>query len=52
MTESEFIAIIASFAVANMQQSNIAASLSIAPAALESGWGSSGSAGYTSLRQL
>ncbi|MBW4080869.1 glycoside hydrolase family 73 protein [Paenibacillus sp. S150] len=42
MTESEFIAKIVPFAVADMKQSNIAASLTIAQAALESGWGSSG----------
>ncbi len=41
MTESEFIAIIAPFAVADMHQSHIAASLTIAQAALESRWGRS-----------
>lgn len=42
MTESEFIARIVPFAVADMQRSHIAASLTIAQAALESGWGNSG----------
>ncbi|MFD1907115.1 glycoside hydrolase family 73 protein [Paenibacillus rhizoplanae] len=42
MTNSEFIARIASFAVADMQRTRIAASLTIAQAALESGWGTSG----------
>lgn len=42
MTEAEFIARIVPYAVADMQQSRIAASLTIAQAALESGWGNSG----------
>ncbi|MNC14694.1 Exo-glucosaminidase LytG precursor [compost metagenome] len=42
MNKSEFIAKIVPFAVADMQRSGIAASLTIAQAALESGWGSSG----------
>ncbi|WP_019911246.1 glycoside hydrolase family 73 protein [Paenibacillus sp. HW567] len=42
MTENDFIATIAPFAVADMKRSHIAASLTIAQAALESGWGSSG----------
>lgn len=42
MTSSEFITRIASFAIADMQSSHIAASLTIAQAALESGWGTSG----------
>ncbi|WP_238655150.1 glucosaminidase domain-containing protein [Paenibacillus piscarius] len=42
MTEAEFIARIVPYAVADMQQSHIAASLTIAQAALESGWGNSG----------
>ncbi|ETT63187.1 Mannosyl-glycoprotein endo-beta-N-acetylglucosamidase [Paenibacillus sp. FSL R7-277] len=42
MTNSEFITRIASFAVADMQRTRIAASLTIAQAALESGWGTSG----------
>lgn len=42
MASSEFITRIASFAVADMQRSRIAASLTIAQAALESGWGTSG----------
>ncbi|SET15979.1 glucosaminidase domain-containing protein [Paenibacillus sp. NFR01] len=42
MTASEFIAKIAPYAVADMQRSHIAASLTIAQAALESGFGSSG----------
>lgn len=42
MTEKEFIAAIAPFAIADMRRSRIAASLTIAQAALESGWGSSG----------
>lgn len=42
MKETEFIAKIAPFAVENMRKDKIAASLTIAQAALESGWGSSG----------
>ncbi|WP_410769566.1 glycoside hydrolase family 73 protein [Fontibacillus sp. BL9] len=42
MTRAEFIAKIAPFAVADMQKTNIAASLTIAQAALESAWGGSG----------
>ncbi|MHA6531904.1 glucosaminidase domain-containing protein [Paenibacillus sp. BAC0078] len=42
MTKNDFIARIAPFAVADMKHSHIAASLTIAQAALESGWGSSG----------
>lgn len=42
MTGNEFISAIAPFAVADMRRSGIAASLTIAQAALESGWGSSG----------
>ncbi|WP_342422801.1 glucosaminidase domain-containing protein [Paenibacillus sp. FSL E2-0178] len=41
MTDSEFISRMVSFAVADMQRSHIAASLTIAQAALESGWGNS-----------
>ncbi|WP_379152886.1 glucosaminidase domain-containing protein [Paenibacillus sp. sgz5001063] len=41
MTGTEFIAAIAPFAIADMRRSGIAASLTIAQAALESGWGSS-----------
>ncbi|WP_405112410.1 glucosaminidase domain-containing protein [Paenibacillus sp. FSL K6-1217] len=41
MTESEFISKMVSFAVADMQRSRIPASLTIAQAALESGWGTS-----------
>ncbi|KAA1191361.1 glycoside hydrolase family 73 protein [Paenibacillus sp. B2(2019)] len=42
MTETEFIAKIANFAVKDMQISKVPASLTIAQAALESGFGSSG----------
>ncbi|AIQ46987.1 hypothetical protein R70723_14695 [Paenibacillus sp. FSL R7-0273] len=42
MTSAEFIARIVPYAVADMQRSHIAASLTIAQAALESGWGNSG----------
>ncbi|UQZ36516.1 mannosyl-glycoprotein endo-beta-N-acetylglucosamidase [Paenibacillus sp. PK3_47] len=42
MKDSEFIAKIAPYAVEDMQRSRIAASLTIAQAALESAWGSSG----------
>lgn len=42
MTEGEFIAKIANFAVKDMQLTKVPASLTIAQAALESGWGSSG----------
>lgn len=42
MTNAEFISRIVPFAVADMQRSHIAASLTIAQAALESGWGNSG----------
>ncbi|WP_410511438.1 glucosaminidase domain-containing protein [Paenibacillus sp. BR2-3] len=42
MNKIEFIATIAPLAVLNMQQSQIPASLTIAQAALESGWGNSG----------
>lgn len=42
MTEKEFIAAIASYAIADMRRSGIAASLTIAQAALESCWGNSG----------
>jgi hypothetical protein len=42
MDKTAFIATIAPLAVQNMQQSGVAASLIIAQAALESGWGSSG----------
>ncbi|MBY0011246.1 glycoside hydrolase family 73 protein [Paenibacillus typhae] len=42
MTNAEFIARIVPFAVADMQRSHIPASLTIAQAALESGWGNSG----------
>jgi flagellum-specific peptidoglycan hydrolase FlgJ len=42
MTKSEFITKIASFAVNDMQITNVAASLTIAQAALESAWGCSG----------
>ncbi|WP_313641972.1 glycoside hydrolase family 73 protein [Paenibacillus sp.] len=42
MTETEFIARIANFAIKDMQISKVPASLTIAQAALESGWGSSG----------
>lgn len=42
MKEADFIAKIAPFAVENMRKDKIAASLTIAQAALESGWGSSG----------
>jgi flagellum-specific peptidoglycan hydrolase FlgJ len=42
MTEAEFISKISPFAVASMRNSKVAASLTIAQAALESGWGSSG----------
>ncbi|ULO05181.1 glucosaminidase domain-containing protein [Paenibacillus sp. 19GGS1-52] len=41
MTESEFIARMAPYAIENMRKSKIAASLTISQAALESGWGSS-----------
>lgn len=41
MTESEFIARVAPYAVDNMRTSKIAASLTISQAALESGWGNS-----------
>ncbi|MFF2907653.1 glycoside hydrolase family 73 protein [Paenibacillus sp. NPDC057934] len=42
MKETDFIAKIAPFAVDSMRSSRVAASLTIAQAALESGWGSSG----------
>lgn len=42
MTNAEFIARIVPFAIADMQRSHIPASLTIAQAALESGWGNSG----------
>ncbi|MDF9839086.1 MULTISPECIES: glucosaminidase domain-containing protein [unclassified Paenibacillus] len=42
MTNAEFIARIVPFAIADMQRSHIPASLIIAQAALESGWGNSG----------
>lgn len=42
MTETKFIGKIANFAVKDMQISKVPASLTIAQAALESGWGSSG----------
>lgn len=42
MTNAEFITKIVPYAVADMQRSHIAASLTIAQAALESGWGNSG----------
>lgn len=42
MTRTQFIAQIAPYAVADMRQTNIAASLTIAQAALESAWGGSG----------
>lgn len=42
MTNAEFVSRIAPYAVADMQRSHIAASLTIAQAALESGWGNSG----------
>lgn len=42
MTEGEFIAKIAPFAVEDMRRSKVAASLTISQAALESGWGNSG----------
>ncbi|WP_310833042.1 glycoside hydrolase family 73 protein [Paenibacillus pedocola] len=42
MTNAEFISRIAPYAIADMQRSHIAASLTIAQAALESGWGNSG----------
>lgn len=42
MTEVEFIAKIAPFAVADMRTSKVSASLTISQAALESGWGDSG----------
>lgn len=42
MTEEAFIAKISAFAVKDMQLSRVPASLTIAQAALESGWGSSG----------
>lgn len=41
MTESEFISRMVPYAVADMQRSHIAASLTIAQAALESAWGNS-----------
>lgn len=42
MTDAEFISRIAPYAVEDMKRSHIAASLTIAQAALESGWGRSG----------
>ncbi|MBU5670238.1 glycoside hydrolase family 73 protein [Paenibacillus brevis] len=42
MTKAQFIARIAPYAVADMRQTDIAASLTIAQAALESAWGGSG----------
>ncbi|QSF47208.1 glucosaminidase domain-containing protein [Paenibacillus tianjinensis] len=42
MTNAEFISRIVPFAIADMQRSHIAASLTIAQAAQESGWGNSG----------
>ncbi|GIP53101.1 glycoside hydrolase family 73 protein [Paenibacillus vini] len=42
MNKSEFIAKIAPHAVADMRKTGVAASLTIAQAALESGWGGSG----------
>lgn len=42
MTKKEFISRIAPYAVADMHQTDIAASLTIAQAALESSWGGSG----------
>lgn len=42
MTKAQFIAKIAPYAIADMRQTNIAASLTIAQAALESAWGGSG----------
>lgn len=42
MTQKEFIAKIAPFATKDMKETNIAASLTIAQAALESAWGCSG----------
>jgi hypothetical protein len=42
MTNAEFIAEIAKFAVEDMRRSKVPASLTIAQAALESGWGNSG----------
>ncbi len=42
MTEVEFIAKIAPFAVEDMRRSKVPASFTISQAALESGWGNSG----------
>ncbi|MNJ49688.1 glucosaminidase domain-containing protein [Paenibacillus bouchesdurhonensis] len=42
MKDSDFIAKIAAYAVADMQDTFIPASLTIAQAALESAWGASG----------